>query len=160
MLAVFLCLHAPSVAAQQPRSNYFDDPFVQATDALPGCPVPQGPLYTKDEALAQSHGRAERGTTCYLNGRCRLPNAYLYDKEIIPRVKQFIGTDGRFAASSIWLTGQRRWVYLQGCVASRAVADELVRQVRTIDDVEAVVDQLMVGVAGVPPYATRDTAPK
>lgn len=145
----------PAVA-QQARSNYFDDPFVQATGALPGCPVPRGPLYTKAEALAESHGRAERGTTCYLIGRCRLPNAYLYDKEIIPRVKQFITMDGRFAASSIWLTGQRRWVYLQGCVASRAIADELVRQVRTIDDVESVVDQLMLGVAGVPPYATNE----
>lgn len=144
----------------QLRTNYFDDPFVQATNALPGCPVPRGPLYTKTEALAESHGRAERGTTCYLVGRCRLPNAYLYDKEIIPRVKQFIAMDGRFAASSIWLVGQRRWVYLQGCVASRAIADELVRQVRTIDDVESVVDQLMVGVDGIPPYATRETAAK
>lgn len=159
VLAALLGLNAPPATAQ-PRTNYFDDPFVEATNALPGCPVPRGPLYTTAEALAESHGRAERGTTCYLYGRCRLPNAYLYDKEIIPRVKQFIVMDRRFAASSIWLVGQRRWVYLQGCVASRAIADELVRQVRTIDDVESVVDQLMVGVDGIPSYATRDTPAK
>jgi len=40
------------------------------------------------------------------------------------------------------------------------MADELVRQVRIIEDVESVRDQLMVGVDGVPPCATRDTAAK
>ncbi|CAN5704451.1 hypothetical protein BH11PSE7_BH11PSE7_19550 [soil metagenome] len=40
-------------------------------------------------------------------GRCRLPNSYLYDKEIIPRVQLYIREDGRFADSSIWVLGAR-----------------------------------------------------
>ena len=135
------------------RTNAFDDPFVQATQAIAACPVAEGPLVTAAEARAQSHGRAERGTTCSYWGRCRLPNAYLYDKEIVPRVVRFITLDERFATSTtIWVLGQRRWVYLKGCVASAEQASALEREVRRIDDVEAVINELMVGTAGKPPY--------
>jgi hypothetical protein len=136
----------------EPRTNFFNDPFIQATSALKNCPAPEGPLYTAAEARAQAHIRAEKGTTCHYHGRCRLPNAYLYDAEIIPRVARFIQLDPRFKDSSIWLLGQRRWVYLQGCIASKALAEELVREVRLIDDVESVVDQLMPGTGGRPSY--------
>ena len=60
-------------AAQQERKNYYDDPFVQVSAALAGCPVPEGPLITLDEMRTQGHGRVERGTSCYRSGRCRLP---------------------------------------------------------------------------------------
>jgi BON domain-containing protein len=154
-IVAMLALSLPGRAADgdEPRTNAFDDPFVQATHALAACPVAEGPLVTAAEARAQSHGRAERGTTCYRWGRCRLPNAYLYDKEIVPRVVRFISLDDRFASSTIWVLGQRRWVYLKGCVASAEQASALEREVRLIDDVEAVIDELMVGTAGKPPYA-------
>jgi osmotically-inducible protein OsmY len=58
----------------------------------------------------------------------------------------------------VWAYGQRRWVYLQGCVATRAEADELERIVRLIDDVESVMNELMVGTDGKTPYR-RDSAP-
>jgi len=154
-IAGALALTLPGRAADgdEPRTNAFDDPFVQATHALAACPVAEGPLVTAAEARAQTHGRAERGTTCHYWGRCRLPNAYLYDKEIVPRVVRFITLDDRFASSTIWVLGQRRWVYLKGCVASAEQASELEREVRLIDDVEAVINELMVGTAGKPPYA-------
>lgn len=63
------------------------------------------------EARSQAHIRAEKGTTCHYRGRCRLPNAYLYDKEIVLRVVRLIELDPRFADSTIWVLGQRRWVY-------------------------------------------------
>ena len=72
-------------------------------------------------------------------------NAYLYDREIIPRVKQAIEVDGRFANTSLWVEGQRRWVWLKGCAASADQSTEIVRWVRNIDDVEAVINQLTVG---------------
>jgi hypothetical protein len=108
------------------------------------CPPPQGPMITPSEMRAEAHPRTERGTRCFESGRCRLPNSYLYDKEIIPRVAKAIGADGRFAATSVWAEGQRRWVTLKGCVRTRAEADALLRLVRGIDDVEAVVDALVV----------------
>jgi hypothetical protein len=152
LIALSLLLACSSPLGQEERTNVFEDPFLRVTQRLVACPVPEGPLYTQAEARAQSHLRAEKGTTCYYWGRCRLPNAYLYDKEIIPRVAIFIQRDQRFDESSIWILGQRRWVYLKGCVANEAQSRELEAEVRLIDDVEAVINELMVGTSGKPPY--------
>ena len=48
--------------------------------------------------------------------------------------------------------GQRRFVWLQGCVQTAEQAIEAERLVRRIDDVEGVVNQLMVGTGGTPAY--------
>ena len=154
-LAQIACWSIAAPVAAQQRTNVFNDPFIQASAGLAGCPVAEPPLLTAEQARAQSHLRVEKGTTCYYYGRCRLPNAYLYDPEIVPRVARFIKLTPRFADSSVWLLGQRRWVYLKGCVASAAMARDLEHEVRLIDDVEAVVNELMVGTAGKPPYAVK-----
>jgi len=144
--AVLACAHA------QERKNYFDDPFVQVTSAIPGCPVPRGPAVTKEEMPALAHIRAQHGTSCHLSGRCRLANSYLYDKEIIPRVVQYIRLDGRFNDTSIWVLGQRRMVTLMGCVKSREQAAALQKSVELVDDVMSVIDQLGAGTAEQPRY--------
>jgi osmotically-inducible protein OsmY len=146
LCVVVLCA-AGSVAADEPRRNVFGDPFVQLTRALPACPVPEGPLLTEAEAKAQAHGRIERGTSCFRAGRCRLPNSYLYDKEIMPRVQKAVDADGRFdRTTSVWAWGQRRWIWLQGCVSSEPESQALETLVRGIDDVEGVVNELVVVV--------------
>lgn len=144
LLGALMAVVGCEPAAADERANYFNDPFVQATQGVADCPVPEGPMITKAEMEAEAHSRTERGTSCYLAGRCRLPNSYLYDKEIIPRVKKAILADGRFAGTSVWAEGQRRWVWLKGCVRSKRQALALERLVRDIDDVEAVIDQLVV----------------
>ena len=136
------------------RRNWFDDPYIQVTAAIPACPVPDAPLLTEEQMRREAHYRAERGTSCFQAGRCRLPNAYLYDKEIAPRVVKAITVDGRFADTSIWVEGQRRWVWLKGCVARVEQKQALEQLVRAIDDVEAVIDQLQVGNASPAPYRT------
>ena len=133
-----------TTAPAEERGNLFGDPFVQVTSGMADCSPPQGPMVTPSEMRAEAHPRTERGTRCFESGRCRLPNSYLYDKEIIPRVQKAILADGRFAATSVWAEGQRRWVTLKGCVRTRAEADALLRLVRGIDDVEKVVDALVV----------------
>ena len=133
----------PSAQAQE-RTNHFNDPFLQLTHGIADCPVPEGPLLTEAEARAQAHSRVERGTSCFQSGKCRLPNSYLYDKEIIPRVKKAVDADGGFADTSVWAEGQRRWVWLKGCVRTQAQSDALERMVRNIDDVEGVINQLTV----------------
>lgn len=129
------------------RKNWFDDPFVRATSGLPACPEPEPPVMTEAQMRAEAHWRAERGTSCFQSGRCRLPNAYLYDKEIVPRVVKAIIADGQFRDTSIWIEGQRRWIWLKGCVARAEQKDLLERLVRQIDDVEAVIVQLQIGTA-------------
>jgi hypothetical protein len=136
------CAAAGAQPAPEQPANHFNDPFVQVTSGIPDCPPQAGPLITLAERRAQEHGRVERGTSCYRAGRCRLPNAYLYDAEIIPRVRQAILYDGRFADTSVWVEGQRRWVTLKGCVARPEQATALEQLVRNIDDVEAVINEL------------------
>ncbi len=131
-----------SVAAEEVRTNYFNDPYLRVTIGIKDCPVPDAPMLTEAEARAEAHSRVERGTSCYQSGQCRLPNSYLYDQEIIPRVKRAIEVDGRFAETSIWIEGQRRMVTLKGCVQTVGQAKELEKLVRRLDDVEGVINLL------------------
>ena len=141
---VAAALFAAAPASGDERRNYFDDPFVQVTYGLPGCPVPEGPLVTEDEAREQFHVRSERGLRCYLEGRCRLSSSYMYDKDIIARVQKSVTFNGAFKDTSVWALGQRRWVFLKGCVRSREQSKALEKLVGGIDDVERVVNELAV----------------
>ncbi|MGH8688484.1 MAG: BON domain-containing protein [Burkholderiales bacterium] len=137
-------LLANGAFAGDERANYFNDPFLQATSGIADCPVPKGPEITKAQMTGEAHSRTDRGTSCYLAGRCRLPNSYLYDKEIIPRVKKAILASGRYAGTSVWAMGQRRWVWLRGCVRSKKESAALEQLVKDLDDVEAVINELVV----------------
>lgn len=137
---------AQGAAAPQPaRTNAFNDPFLQVTSALPGCPVPEGPLYTEAEVRDLAHVRSQHGGSCYRVGRCRLPNSYLYDAEIIPRVQLYLREDGRFGDTSVWVLGERRLVTLMGCVQSAEQALAMEKAVELVDDVMGVVNLLQVG---------------
>ncbi len=107
LIVAFVGLAANAGAnAEEERKNYFDDPFLQVTNAIATCTKQEGPKITQAEMRAESHARAERGTRCYLEGRCRLPNSYMYDKEIIPRVKNAILADGRYSDTRQYGRGQ------------------------------------------------------
>lgn len=145
-------LACATAAPAQERRNAFDDPFLQVTAAMPGCPVPRPPGYTDEEIRKEAHVRAQHGTSCYQAGRCRLPNSYLYDKEIIPRVKQYLQQDGRFDDTSVWVRGERRIVTLLGCVRTWEQAGQMERAVLLVDDVSGVINYLMVGTQAKPKY--------
>ena len=149
-LAALFVLALPTAA--QERRNYFDDPMLQVTAALPGCPAPQPPGMTEEELRAEAHVRAQHGGSCYRAGRCRLPNSYLYDKEIIPRVAQYLRQDGRFDDTTVWALGERRLVTLMGCVRSREQADAMERAVLLVDDVMGVINLLIADPADLPRY--------
>ncbi|MDL1861529.1 BON domain-containing protein [Betaproteobacteria bacterium PRO7] len=152
LLAALAC--AP--AAAQDRRNWFGDPFAQATSGLSGCPAPEGPLTTEDEMRREGHARIERGTTCWLQKKCDEPNAYKSDPQINAAVVAAIAGDARFAGTSVWVTTQRKFVFLQGCVRTRAQIGQLVELVRRVPRVEYVGDELLVGTRGKPPYRTVD----
>jgi hypothetical protein len=145
-------LIACAAGSAQERKNAFDDPFLPVTAALPGCPVPRPPGFTEEEVRKEAHVRAQHGTSCYRSGRCRLPNSYLYDKEIVPRVQQYLRMDGRFDDTSVWVLGERRLVTLMGCVRTARQKEEMERTVLLVDDVMGVVNQLMVGTREAPRY--------
>ena len=142
LLAAGLATLCAATAAQDPRTNAFNDPFERVTSAIANCHVPAGPLYTAQEARDAAHVRSHHGTSCYRSGRCRLPNSYLYDADLIPRVVQYIRLDGRFNDTSLWVVGERRLVWLVGCVNSREQADALQKAVMLVDDVMGTIDYL------------------
>lgn len=148
-------LTGPIAAAAEERTNHFDDPFAQVTSAVRPCPVPRPPGFTPEEIRNEAHVRSQHGGSCYRAGRCRLPNSYLYDKEIVPRVVQYIRQDGRFDDTSVWVLGERRLVTLMGCVQSQEQALALERAVMLVDDVMGVINHLMVGTTQPPKYAVQ-----
>lgn len=54
IILLLLVLALPPASAQD-RRNVFDDPFQQLTHGQAGCPMPAGPLLTRDEAIAEAH---------------------------------------------------------------------------------------------------------
>jgi osmotically-inducible protein OsmY len=139
-------LLALPLAANELKLNESGDPVLQITQALRTCAVatlPQKKL-SEGEARSIAHQRAERGTTCYNTGRCRLQNSHLYDREIIPRVKKALTYDDTFANTTIVAEGSRRWVWLRGCVTTQKQKKRADEIVRNIDDVEHVINELVV----------------
>lgn len=133
----------PLVAAE--RRNWFDTPFDQAVAGAADCPRPEGPLITADEMRQRAHGRIERGTSCWLAKKCEDSNVYRRDPEIQARVLQVIRSEPLSAHSSIWVTTERRYITLQGCVDSARVRRVIVERVRKTDGVDEVFDQLIIG---------------
>ena len=159
--SAFVLLAALSAPAwPQKVGNLFNDPFVQVTSGLPGCPVPRGPYITEEKQRVQQHVRSQHGNSCFRSGRCRLPNSYLYDEELIPRVQQYIRADGRFNDTSLWIAGERRIVTIMGCVRTKEQAIALERTVPLVDDVSNIIPYVMVGTEGPVPYkVVGDTEP-
>lgn len=111
-------------------------------------------MFTQQQVRDEAHVRAQHGGSCYRSGRCRLPNSYLYDKEIIPRMVSYLQQDGRFTNTSVWVLGERRLVTLMGCVQSQEQARAMEQAVMLVDDVMGVVNYLSVGTAAKPKYST------
>jgi hypothetical protein len=143
---------AEDTATPPVKKNWFDDPFFQIASGLRACPVPEGPLYTEAERRMQMHSRLERGTSCWLAGKCADSNAYRYDKPLAPKVEAALKAVPGVSRGSVWVMIQRRWVYLQGCVPSHELALRLEHAARAVPDVEAVVPDLMLGSRGKPSY--------
>ena len=157
VLLILACTAAPLVLAQgtSGKKNWFDDPFFQVSSGLPACPVPEGPLMTQHEAQVQEHYRVERGTSCWLHGQCKYPNSYLYDKHLAAPVAAALAAVPGVQTSSVWVTIQRRWVFLQGCVTTPEQITKLEQAAKAVPDVEIVVPMLMVGTTGKPRYDVR-----
>ena len=134
-----------------PLLNPFNDPFLQATAGRP-CPTPLGPAYTEAELRVEAHSRIERGTTCWLQGLCAEPNAYRYDAANATAAVVALRRDPALAGTAIWLTAQRRFVYLEGCVADAAQAARAEAVVQALPDVDRVVPALALP-GEKPPYA-------
>jgi len=148
-----LSLAAAALAQSPPlRSNAFGDPFFQVSARVAHCPVPAGPFVTEAERREQAHGRAERGTTCWLVGRCERPNSYAYDKDIAHAVQAVFQAKNPAPRSSLWVTVQRRVVYIEGCVSDARAASKIEALVMTVPDVERAIAIVTTQPRARPPY--------
>jgi hypothetical protein len=140
------------------RLNHGNDPFFSISRAVADCPEPLGPLETESEWLAESHWRVERGNSCWWEGRCRLSNGYLYDKEIAEAVKRRLANIEPAThwkeKTTLWLVLQRRFVYVQGCVAPGFDKKTFLAELAKTADVERVIDDMMDDTTGKSPYRT------
>jgi hypothetical protein len=137
--------------------NWFNDPFLRMSNDIPGCPQARGPYMTEAERNAEAHSRIERGTSCWMAGTCTEPNAYRYDAPIAAAIGSREDKDV-FRGSSLWLTVQRRFVRVEGCVASQGQAEAIERWLSRTPDVERIIVQVMQGSGGKPPYRTMEAA--
>ncbi|WP_225547471.1 BON domain-containing protein [Chromobacterium violaceum] len=147
-----LMLACAAALAAPPLKNWFNDPFIQVRGRIAACPVPLGPFSTEAEMKQQAHSRIERGTSCWLAKQCAKPNAYMYDADIAADLRRRFAKSRRFANTSLWLTVQRRFVYVEGCVRSRNDASGIEAFIKRTPDVQLVIANIIVG-AGKPNYA-------
>jgi hypothetical protein len=147
--------YAQAVANEDFITNPFQDPFIQLTRGIQACATPLPPRYTKQDIAQLNHERTQRGVSCWIAGRCRLMNSYAYDAEIAQRVQKAVIARGTFENTNVWMLGQRRYLWLKGCVAHPHQVTDLARLINNIDDVEGVFLELSIGVPSSPPYATE-----
>ncbi|WP_140634802.1 BON domain-containing protein [Methylibium rhizosphaerae] len=148
VLAAVLCT-AAALAGEALHLNPFNDPFVAATTGAPACPTPRGPAYTDTELKQEAHYRVERGTSCWLAGTCSEPNAYRYDARIAQAAVAALRAEPALAGTSIWVIAERRFITLQGCVATREQAARAEVLAREVAEVELVLPWLAVGAESV-----------
>lgn len=141
------------------RLNRGNDPFFQVSQAVSACPVPLGPLETEREWQNEAHHRIERGNSCWWEGRCRLPNGYLYDKEIAVAAKRRLNSIEQATHwrenTTLWLMLQRRFIYVQGCVTPGFDKRTFFSELAKTADVERVIDDTTADPAAAAlPYKT------
>jgi hypothetical protein len=143
VLGALAALLSASAGSIEPlKLNPFNDPFIVATAGGRTCPVPLGPAYTEAQVREQSHHRAERGTTCWLEGRCAEPNAYRNDARIAQAVAEALKADGALAHTRIWVTVERAFVSLEGCVTRSEQATRAEDIAKRTDGVHLVLPML------------------
>jgi hypothetical protein len=140
-----LAVSSLTLGADDERENRGNDPFLHVSSAIADCAAPRGPSETAQEWLDEAHYRIERGNSCWIAGRCRLANSYDYDKEIaesVTRRLNALNTSTQWREkTSLWLTLQRRFIYVDGCVARDFDKARFLSQLGETADVETVIDR-------------------
>ncbi|MHA6890042.1 BON domain-containing protein [Ralstonia pseudosolanacearum] len=159
-----LMLSVPAAHAEDDLQNRGHDPFFQISSAIPGCPEPAGPRVSEAEWKRESHHRIEHGNHCWVEGRCRLPNAFAYDEEIADsarrRLQWLSANMPAWRQSTLWVTVWQRWMLVQGCVVPGFAVGSFIDALRAVPDVERVIDETTAHPERGVPYARyRATAP-
>jgi hypothetical protein len=156
LVAVATACHAQ---ADPPLQNWFNDPFFQISTDLPACPLPAGPFVDEAGKRAQTHRRAEKGTTCWLAKECDRPNAYAYDQDIAAALQAAVRERNPFPGSSLWVTVQGRVLYIEGCAHDDATIAQVEAFARDLPHVQQAIAIVRTDPRAPPPYKTRTAPP-
>ncbi len=157
VVAAVLLSQFGAASAEELR-NWFDDPFFQVRSGVPDCPAPLGPLLPQSKRNTEAHYRVERGTSCWLAGECAQPNAYWYDAGIGKAAAKAFADSPDFGDTSLWLTVQRRFVTVEGCISRPEQARQIEALIQPLPDVERVIVQVAQPGEAKPPYALAPSA--
>jgi hypothetical protein len=152
-LAALLAAAAPALGEEVVR-NWFKDPFFQVRNGIPNCPTPLGPYVTEAQRLHETHYRSERGLRCYLEKKCSKPSSYMYDADIAAAVRARFEASTALRDATLWVTAQRRFVWVEGCVASKNGQKRIEALLEDVPDVERLIVFVWSGRSGTPPYRT------
>ncbi len=153
VLVLFMTFASPCPARSAGEvQNWFHDPFFQISSAVPDCPMPAGPYVTEKQRTAEAHHRAERGTTCWLVGKCDRPSSYDYDQDIATAFKKALANNTSFQDSTLWVTVQGRVVYIEGCAGEPGIAGRIEKFAMGLPYVEIAVAKIRSDPSTPPPY--------
>ena len=141
-------------SSEEPR-NWFGDPFFQISSSVPDCPLPAGPFIGESDKRVQAHGRAEKGTTCWLAGECDRPNSFAYDQYIAASLRQAVAGNEALAGTTLWATVQGRVVYIEGCALQNSAAARIEALARSVTYVQQAIAIVRSDAASPPPYKVR-----
>lgn len=128
------------------RKNAHGDPFFALSAAAgAACPMPLGPRLTPEEAADNARHRAARGTKS---------DSYKYDADIATAVREQLRDARLLAGTSLWITVQRRFVYVDGCVPGDFDRLPLQRQLASIPEVDRVFVRVTSDPRAMLPYPT------
>lgn len=150
-LAAILLAATPALGDEVVR-NWFNDPFFQVRSAIPDCPMPLGPYVTEEQRLHETHYRSERGLRCYLEKKCTKSSSYMYDADIAAAVRARFESSTSLRDASLWVTAQRRFVWIEGCVAAKDGQRQIEALLKDVPDVERLIVFVWSGRAGTAPY--------
>jgi hypothetical protein len=155
-LGAALLLVAVPAANADALKNWFNDPYFQVRSAVAACRAPQGPFTTEADMRKASHARVERGTSCWLAGECARPNAYMYDAAIADAARARFEGSAVLRNASLWVTVQRRIIWVEGCAPAADAPKQAERLLRAIPDVQQVIVNIAPDPARRPPYPTME----
>jgi hypothetical protein len=162
-VALCLLLLATRTYAGDSLQNRGNDPFFQVSSAIPDCPEPVGPRVSEEDWKGEQHHRIEHGNHCWIEGRCRLPNAFEYDAEIAEsarrRLQWLSNAMPAWRQSTLWITVWQRWMLIQGCVSLAFPSDGFIAAMKEVPDVERVIDQTTAHPERGVPYAVFRSSP-
>lgn len=148
-VALLFTTSATLAQAADADNPYGDPPPLQATHGIARCPAPKPRILTAEQARREAHQRVERGTSCWLAGQCEPGGDYKHDGETNARVAAAIGSDARFADSSLWVETLRKFVTIKGCLVDAKQGRDLETMVKAIDGVKLVWQEAVVVPQGV-----------